>query len=862
MIQPGSQIGSIRIVDQLGEGGMGSIFVGFDEKLQREVALKSIRSDRLDDDARVRLLYEARVLSQLEHPNICRIYDFIDSEEGDFLVLELVQGKTLRQALGEALPLSERLDIAEQVARALIAAHSKGIIHRDLKLDNVMLTPSGRVKVLDFGLARALDQEPPPPASASPSPQSEATEAPATAGSPDATTAAEEAPEKGEPEAVPPKIAAGPSRVRESMSQSRSWVPSTYQQTAYGNVVGTVTSMSPEQARGEPATAASDIYSFGLLLQELLTGEAPYEASRSVPTMLLKVARGETRPVQGLAPDLTRLIDRLQSVAPHSRPSAAEVAERLRWIRDRPARRRLRLALAALVLTAIAFGFKYTVDLERERRLALEARDEAEEVTKLLVELFEVSDPGTARGRNVTAREILDRGAERIGAELEDRPRIRARLLVTIGEVYRQLGLYEQAAPLLEEALEMRRELFGERSLEVADSLYQLGRLKNAVGRYEEAEEFYRPSLELREELLGPDHPRVAEVLTSRGSNRSRMGELEEGEKQLRRALEIHRLQAPESAEIATSLQVLGSILGAGGEIEEAGRLYQRSLEIRQRLLGDDHPDLLLSLVGLAVVSLHREDYEKAEELFKRALTIQTRVLGPDHPNVSLTLLNLAQVYRRRGRLREAEPLLRRALEIRRSVYGADHPEVGMVLQSLGLVLSHQRHYEEAIEVLEERLRNERQSRGADHLAVISALRDLATVHYEAGSYRPAEELFRRHRSLIARRLDAGSADDRLRLVNADLSLGEVQRAGGDRATAFATWQRARALAAELVVESDATEVIAAFATVLLCLEEIEEARPWVEKAIRGGWDQPDFLELARRHQLLPVSADGSPAGG
>ena len=155
MIRPGDRIGHIRVTGEIAEGGMGTVFVGFDEKLQREVALKAVRSDRLDAGTRARFLTEARLLSQLDHPNVCRIHGYLESDEGDFLVLELIRGRTLRQALKDGLDPAVRLGIAESVARALEAAHGKGIVHRDLKPDNVMITDGGQVKVLDFGLARS-----------------------------------------------------------------------------------------------------------------------------------------------------------------------------------------------------------------------------------------------------------------------------------------------------------------------------------------------------------------------------------------------------------------------------------------------------------------------------------------------------------------------------------------------------------------------------------------------------------------------------------------------------------------------------------------------------------------------------------
>ena len=155
----GRKVGTIRIHKLLGEGGMGAVYAGFDERLRREVALKAVRTDAFTTNGRARLLSEARVLSRLNHPNICSIYDFVTEETTDFLVLELIRGKTLREAIEQGIDPAARLGIAERIADALVAAHAQGIIHRDLKSSNVMLTRDGGVKVLDFGIAR-LGEDP------------------------------------------------------------------------------------------------------------------------------------------------------------------------------------------------------------------------------------------------------------------------------------------------------------------------------------------------------------------------------------------------------------------------------------------------------------------------------------------------------------------------------------------------------------------------------------------------------------------------------------------------------------------------------------------------------------------------------
>ncbi|HQR67360.1 MAG TPA: serine/threonine-protein kinase, partial [Thermoanaerobaculia bacterium] len=154
----GRQFGHLRIVGFVGAGGMGSVFLAYDDKLQRRVALKAIRGAHLDADRKGRFLREARVLSQLKHPHICEIHDYLETPERDFLVLELIEGRTLAEVARSGPDRATRMRLAEQIVGVLVAAHAKGIVHRDLKPGNVMVTTAGDVKVLDFGLARTLPE--------------------------------------------------------------------------------------------------------------------------------------------------------------------------------------------------------------------------------------------------------------------------------------------------------------------------------------------------------------------------------------------------------------------------------------------------------------------------------------------------------------------------------------------------------------------------------------------------------------------------------------------------------------------------------------------------------------------------------
>ncbi len=716
----GEVLGSYRISAPLGQGGMGHVFLAerADREFSKKVAIKIISSAMATPEILGRFRRERQILATLEHPNIARLLDGGTTEEGlPYLVMEHIVGEPIvsfcdRRRYG----IRRRIRLFLGVCRAVHHAHRMLVVHRDLKPANILVTEEGEPKLLDFGIAKLLDDS-----------------------------------------VVDPEAG------------------------NHATVVRALTPgyASPEQILGEPISTASDVYTLGVLLYELLAGCLPYPRSGSLAVEVLAKYRERQPPLpssrfrdsaeaapeadfdrgaaararssraealaRGLAGDLDNIIVKaIQLQAERRYDSVLAFSEDLeRYLEGRPVRARpdslvyragkfvRRHAVAVVVAAALALLAAAAVfRIFREREVARAEQRKAERVTSFLVESFQLADPLWSSGETVTVREVLDSAAQRLQTDLLDEPELRATMMHTIGTVYSNLNLYDQAEPHLASSLEIRRRALGLENLEVIESLEQWARMKLRQGDLEESQraaaeahaarrrrggaglaaslrllaeidiergdrqialERLDESLVLQRGETGERDPAYVEALVLKGQTMQLLkADYEGAEEQYRLALDIQQALYPgDHPATARILGLLGRVLELRQRLPEAADTAGQALAMSRRLYGEQHQSVAENLNALANVERLLGRFEQAEELYRGSLAVRRRLIGDDHPRLASAIYNLATLlHRDLAHFEEAEVLYRQAVETFRRTADEDHPSMGYYKMGLGRILT------------------------------------------------------------------------------------------------------------------------------------------------------------------------------
>jgi len=732
------RIGPYRILQVLGEGGMGVIFEAEQsEPVRRRVALKLIKLGMDTKQVVARFEAERQALAVMEHPNIAKVLDAGATESGrPYFVMELVRGIPLTEYCEtHKLSTRERLQLFLSVCRAIQHAHQKGVIHRDLKPSNVLVMEQDArptPKVIDFGIAKAISQ-----------------------------------------------------RLTE-----RTLV------TQLGQAIGTPAYMSPEQAdaSGLDVDTRTDIYSLGVMLYELLVDRLPIDPVEvGVPVFIARLVARETDPLTPSA-RFGSLAEQAKAIAKARHSDAAALRRELKgdldWIvmkameKDRSRRyetanglamdierylnsepvvarppsasyrigkfvkrHRVPVAAAALLVVGLIAGMAVTaaalMRATRAERFAAQEAEAANQVVNFLVGLFKVSNPSESLGNTITAREILDKGAERIATDLDDQPVVQARLMETMGLVYLDLGLYETSRPLLEQAVALREAEFGSDSPELASALGRLAELNREEGMYAEAESLYVRALAIRERHAAQvGDSALAATLSGVGALYWSQARYDEAEPVLERARRLYEeVLGSENPSVANILSSLAVVHWARGEYAEAQPLLERSLQIRERTLGPDHPETAGTLNNLGALHWMLKEYDEAEQYYLRTKAIYERTMGLEHPLTAAAYNNLGETYWALKRYGESNAYFQRALTIKRRSLAPDHPSLAITLNGLANLRRDEEKWTEAEALYKSALEIRERVFGSESGQVVETLGDYAALLRAQGRDGEAERL-------------------------------------------------------------------------------------------------------------------------
>jgi len=708
-----SAIGDFRIVREIGRGGMGTVYEAEQISLRRRVALKVLPSHLSHSDEALRKFRrEAEAGGRQSHPGIVAVHAVGEYEGSHYIAQELVEeGYTLADRLDELRRWSSRppgyfreaAKLAAEVADAFQHAHDSGVIHRDVKPSNILLTREGRPKVSDFGLAKVED----------------------------ALALSRTGDFAGTPYYMSPEQAASRRIGIDHRTDVFSLGITLYEMLTLERPFDGETSQE--------------------VLRKILLHEPrdPRKVNVHVPQDLATISLKamEKKPenryatMEELAGDLRRYLSGDVILA---RPVGA-VTKLIRKARRNPA---VAVAVAAVVASILFIPWSY-IRMVSERDSAVTAKKEALEeaerskvVFAFLRDLLTAADP-SRDGSDVKLIDLLNRADEKIEKTFAGQPEVEAILRNTIASTFVSLGLYDQARLHREKELEIKRELYGDENPVTLEALFNLGTALHFQGEFAKAEEIYRQALEAYRRNMGGEHQNTLRLMGNLGMVLQELGKYTEAETWMRETLELQRrVFVKEHVDTLFTMSNLAAVYHSQGRYADAEEMYRKALNIQRRVLGKEHTDTLATLLTLANVMRDRGVYEEAEKYVREILNIRSRLLGEEHPKTLVLLEELATIFVFQGKFSKAEEMVKKALECQRRVLGQHHPATLDSSGTLAGILHDEGRFPEAEAYFRETLDFQRKVLGEEHPKTLGTMHRLASVLLDQGKDGEAEKLY------------------------------------------------------------------------------------------------------------------------
>ncbi|CAM2063750.1 Non-specific serine/threonine protein kinase [Sulfidibacter corallicola] len=740
--QPPERLGNYRILGVLGEGGMGLIYEAVrEDETALPVAIKILRRHLESSVHARRFVMERRILGQLKHPHICQIYDSNLTPAGQpYFVMERIRGEHLDvHCVRFGLDLNQRLDLFLKICDAVAFAHKKLVIHRDLKPANILVDQHGMPKLLDFGIASLID------------------------------------PETGYQQAVT---------------------------EAAGRVL-TPLYASPEQLRSQPLSTASDIFTLGILLCEMITGCRPFHRSEGSPLELLERMNGGPAPlassllrstlpaqvppwgwferdrsdaydpgpvtwVTKLRGDLDCIVGKALAFDPEDRyQSVADLAgDIVRYQNDVPilARpsswryrtrcfvRRNRLSVTAALFTTM-MAVLFSAALYRQWRMIDEERRINAQTSQFIQDIFVGADPFAMESTDLSVEFLLENASNNLEEAFGDRPEMQARLASVLGLINRQMGFLETAEPLLARAYRLERERHGVRhpvpikaGMELGLLYLEQGRVEEAIPLLTAAESFFE---EAPTNAAGRDY---AKALINRGRADLELGRWKAVEARIRKARSILDTIEPVDVEDISEVNNLwGILLFQTNRLAEAEEVFRQNVLLWKRHRGAEHLMTISAQSNLANVYSKLGAYDKALDVTAQSIRIARTRLGSKHPTLAGLLVSLGNLHFKADHHEASRVAFEEALAIRRERLGEDHPKTTTIKNNLAAVLQHDGDLFGSREYYREVLQDWTASRGEQHPDTELALRNLAFSELMIGNPETSARL-------AARAVAAGAA--------------------------------------------------------------------------------------------------------